>query len=75
MAIEKDVRFRIPPIVPKTFKSLLENPQTMFEELSTIRYPDYSKTPKLSYDRQTGKRSLTQVRAYLPWGDKVKETA
>jgi hypothetical protein len=73
MAIEKDIKFRLPPIVPKTFKSLIENPQSMFEELSAIRYPDYSTTPKLRYDKQTEKPNLTHLRTYLPWGEKMKE--
>ncbi|MGB9671824.1 MAG: hypothetical protein ACPLZY_01600 [Candidatus Norongarragalinales archaeon] len=72
-AIEKGVKYRISAIIPQTFKSFLENPKAVLEELSAIRYPDYSKAPRLKYDRQTSKRNLTHVRTYLPWGEKIRE--
>jgi|YelNatPaOPRAMG01_1025707.scaffolds.fasta_scaffold57472_2 hypothetical protein len=74
-AIEKGVKYRIAPIIPQTFKSFLENPKAVLEELSALRYPDYSKASRLKYDRQASKRNLTHVRTYLPWGEKVREAA
>jgi hypothetical protein len=74
-AIEKGVKYRVPPLIPQTFKSFLENPKAILQELSTLRYPDYSKTPRLKYDRQKKKRGVTHVRAYLSWGDKIREKA
>lgn len=72
-AIEKDIKYRIPPIIPQTFKSFLESPKAALEELSALRYPEYSKAPRLKYDRQTSKRNLPCMRTYLPWGEKVRE--
>ncbi|MEM3361423.1 MAG: hypothetical protein QXV85_09510 [Candidatus Bathyarchaeia archaeon] len=72
-AIEKGIKYRIPSIIPQTFKSFLENPKAVMEELSALRYPDYNKAPRLKYDRQTSKRNLPHLRAYLPWGEKVRE--
>jgi len=73
-AIEKGVKYRIPPIIPQNFKSFLENPKAVLEELSALRYPDYSKAPRSKYDKQTEKHYLTHLRTYLPWGEKVKES-
>ena len=70
---EKGVKYKIPPIIPKTHKSLLEKPQAVLEELSALRYPDYSRTPKLKYDKTVEKQTSTYVRTYLPWGEKVRE--
>ena len=69
---EKDKKYEIPPAVPKTFKSLLEDPKIVLQEQSALRYPDYSMTPKLKYLKETSGKPTAYIRQYLPWGDKIR---
>jgi len=68
LAMEKGKKWRLPQVIPKTFKPLTENPAAIFTELSALRYPDYSRTPRLKYDKQTREQTLTHPRTYMPWG-------
>jgi len=63
------------PIVPKTTKTIFENPKMLIKEASQLRYPDYSKTFKPKYDKTTkqGIHEHTHLRTYLPWGQRIHE--
>ena len=47
--IERNIRWRSPPIIPKDHKSYLEDPSQILREPSSTRYADYSRTPKDLY--------------------------
>jgi len=70
---ERGEKYVDKPVVPKSFKTFTEDPQAIIREISALRYPDYSKTPRLRYDVQP--RTLhTTLGAYVPFGQRLKES-
>ena len=63
------------PVVPEKPKSIFEDPKQLAREASQLRYPDYSKTFKPTYDKASSYGSFEHVhqRQYLPWGLRVHE--
>ena len=47
--MERGIRWRTPPIIPRDHKSFLEDPKQILKEPSVTRYADYSTTPKNLY--------------------------
>jgi len=47
--MERKIRWRTPPIIPRDHKSFLEDPKQILKEPSATRYADYSRTPKNLY--------------------------
>jgi hypothetical protein len=72
--LERDVKYLVEPLIPKTYKSFLENPRVLLQEFSVLRYPDYIRTVKLKYDKPRGKRRDAHLRTYLPWGERIRES-
>jgi len=73
LAYEKGVKYRVSPLIPKAHKTLLEKPEAVLEELSTIRYPDYSRTAKLKYYAENDPQVHSHFRTYLSLGEKLHE--
>ena len=46
---EKGIKYKVPPLIPKSHKSLLENPAQVLAEQSGLRYVDYSRKPQSTY--------------------------
>lgn len=73
MACEKNIRYKIPPVTPKTFKSFIDNPQAILEEPLIIRYPDYSGKIKTNYNKEPKQYQTSHPRTYVPWGESLRE--
>jgi len=70
--MEKGIRYRAPPLIPREHQNILENPKRILMEPSGTRYADYSKTPKKHYQHEDEKHPLPisyqapQKRQYQP---------
>lgn len=77
LALEKGRKWHVPPVVPKSFHSRTESTvQYIFEDLSTLRYPNYTRKPKPKYAREKPQIPVahaSHVRQYLPWGERLRE--
>ena len=69
--IERNKKYEIAPLIPKSFKSFLENPKQIVQEHSALRYPDYSRHPKFRYEREA-RPFHTPPKTYAPFGERVK---
>lgn len=55
--MERNIRYRSPPLIPREHQSILENPKLILMEQSAMRYADYSQTPKTCYQRRDEKHA------------------
>ena len=53
---EKGIKYRVPPLIPKSHRSLLENPAQVLAEQSGLRYVDYSRKLQSTYMSTEEKR-------------------
>ena len=80
-AMERNVHYKTPPLVPREHESILENPSLMLVEWSSTRYADYTRTLKPQYNGQTGENqpkhhyNSLAVRQYLPKLSKIAEAS
>ena len=80
-AIEKNVYYKTPPLIPREHESMLENPKLMLTEWSSTRYADYTRTLKPTYGNQTSEDKPKQhynsptARQYLPKLSKIAEAS
>jgi hypothetical protein len=62
MDMERGIKYRSPPLIPREHQNILQNPKTMLMEQSATRYADYSRTPRPIYGRKDEEEPRLQYR-------------